>query len=219
MSIDTSRPPLEPDKATPPRSRWQFSLRMILLLMAAVGVWTAEISNRYTIAHLEKRIAATRPLARELIIKDKDKIAIVKLDEEWYDANEWRVYLPAGEYNLCMATQEIPAKDFPPEKMQIPLASGEFELSLLQRKDAEGYHVQILLNGQSVITAREPLTWQPGGGSSGGGQFSSSEQFVPTEPVVLFRRRFHQPVGPNSNAAPDGPCTGLMLWIEPVERK
>jgi hypothetical protein len=158
-----------------------------------------------------------RPLARELIIKDRDKIAVVKVEEEWYDANEWRVYLPPGEYRLRMATEEIPAQGIPKHEQESILVAGESDLSLLQQKQATGYHTQVLLNDDAVLTVEKDLSWQPGGGSSGGGNFSSSEQLDPKEPVVLFRRRFNQPVSPMSSATPDGPCTGLMLWIERVK--
>jgi hypothetical protein len=216
ISVDTA--PQQKPEPTPRRSRWQFSLRLILLLMAAVGVWTAEIANRYEIASLEKRITAMRPLARELIITDRNKIAVVKLEEHWYDANEWRIYLPPGEYQLRLATQLIPSQGFPEPQQTVRLSGGEFELSLLQKKQGEGHRVQILKDNAVFMTADEPLSWDPGSGSSGGGHFTNSEQLKPSEPVVLFRRRFSQPVGnTGSSTTPQEPCAGVMLWIEPVK--
>jgi hypothetical protein len=205
-------------ETAPRRSRWQFSLRMILLLTAAVGVWTAEIANRYEIQSLEKRINAMRPLARELIINDRNQIAVVKLEEHWYDANEWRVYLPPGEYQLRLATQDIPSQGFPSPQQTALLKSGEFELSIMQKKQTDGHRVQVLKDGAVFMTADEPKNWDPGVGSSGGGQFSNSVQLKPSEPVVLFRRRFSQPAGKGSSTTPMEPCAGVMLWIEPIAK-
>lgn len=199
------------------RSQWQFSLRLILLLMAAVGVWTAEIANRRAMGPLQQRIKAMRPLARELTITDPEKIAVVKCEELWYDDNEWEIYLPDGEYRLALATREVGQQDVVlPPYQSAPLPAGKFRLSLLQEKTATGWRVDVLKDGALLLTAEEPAEWYPAHGSSGGGQFSLAEQLPPNFPVVLFRRRFSRPVSATTSQTPAGPCEGVLLWIEPV---
>lgn len=188
--------------------------------MAAIGVWTAEIVNRRISANLDKRIAALRPLARELDIKDPNKIAVVKCEELWYDENQWDLYLPRAGYQLVVATREIDHNGQPAPRATAPLAEGRCRLELTQTDTRAGFEVQVLRDGQELLKVEEEKGWDWGGGSSGGGQYTISEQFAPDKPVVLFRRRFTQPVklpsGGTSLRTPDGPSNGLMLWIEPV---
>ncbi|WP_254507915.1 hypothetical protein [Anatilimnocola floriformis] len=199
------------------RPRWQFTLRTILLLTAAVGVWTAVIVNRREIPQLEQRIKAMRLLARELDIKDPNKIAVVKCQELWYDDNEWKIYLPEGKFQVSLATQEVDAQDLAPPSKSAPLPAGTFRLSIAQEKQGKDWRIRVLKNGQEFITVDEPATWHPGHGSSGGGAYSTTEQMNSSEPLVLFRRRFMQPVSATSSQTPNGPCAGVLLWIEPVK--
>jgi len=210
--------PASAEPARPRRSKWQFSLRIILLLMAAVGVWTAEISNRRVIPTLEQRIAAMRPLARELIINDPAQIAVVRCEEHWYDDNEWEVYLPEGDFRLALATRDIAQQDLAPPVKSVNLPSGKFRLSIAQEKTASGWKVQVLRDGQEILAAEEPAEWYPAQGSSGGGHYDTIAQFPTTEAVVLFRRRFSRPINANSSQTPSVPCEGVLLWIEQMPK-
>jgi hypothetical protein len=189
---------------------------MILLVMAAVGVWTADIVNRWTIPQLKQRIDAMRPLARELVIKDPAKIAVVKREELWYDDNEWDIYLPEADFQLSLATREVDRQGLAPPAKTVFLPSGKFSLTFLQEKHEAGWRVRVIKDGEELIAVEEPQEWYPAHGSTGGGQFSLGEQRIATEPVVLFRRRFTRPVSPTSSQVPTGPCEGVLLWIEPV---
>src|SRR5215468_248973 len=76
--------------------------RRRFLLMAAIAVWMAYFVNRRHNAALEARIKTMVPLAHELIIDDPKKIAVVRMEEYWYDENRWDLYLPEGRYRLCV---------------------------------------------------------------------------------------------------------------------
>lgn len=213
---------MEMEPARPARSRWQFSLRTILLTMAAVGVWTAVIVNRREIPVLEQRITSMRPLARELAVKDPNKIAVVKCEETWYDENEWNIYLPSDNYQLSLATQQIDQDQVPEPGKTVRLPAGKFRLALTQEKHNGGWRVCVKKDGEELLCIDEPQTWYPGSGSSGGGSYSTSQQISPPEHVVLFHRRFTHPkvIGPGTSTSqlPTGPSEGIALWIDPIEK-
>lgn len=195
-------------------SRWQFSLRLLLLLMAAVGVWTAEIVNRREIPLLARRITAMRPIARELNIVDATKPAIVKREELWYDENEWDVYLPGDRFQLALATQDIDIGGLAEAIRRIQLPAGRFRLAILQDKTETGWRVRVMKDGEELLAVDEPAEWYPSHGSSGGGHFSVTQQPDPQQPIELFRRRFSRPINKTSSQTPKGPCEGVLLWIE-----
>lgn len=188
--------------------------------MAAIGVWTAYFVNRRTNESLDKRIAALKPLARELEIKDPNKIAVVKCEELWYDENQWDLYLPSDGFRLVVATRQIDGEGQPAVNKSVPLPAGKCRLELTQTDVQTGFEVKVTRNGQELLKVEEEKGWDPGGGSSGGGQYTISEQFPPDKPVVLFRRRFTVPTklpsGATSHQSPTGPANGLILWIEPA---
>ena len=203
--------------ATERRKRFrQVSLRTLLLLTAAVAVWVAHGKNHYDNARYARQIEAMRPLVRELYVEDPSQIAVVKQDERWYDQNEWRVYLPPGEYRLCIATHDVDEAGMAPVAESIPLAAGTREIALDQNRTAErNWKVLVTVDGEEVIRVNEPAAWDAGRGSSGGGLHSSVTQLPPREPAILFRRRFSVKTAPNRYSTPKGPSNGLLLWIEP----
>lgn len=213
----------EPSPATPApapaprRGRWQIGLRTVVLLTAAVAVWLTYSLERRRIADLTNRIAALSPLARELVVDDPGKIAVVKREERWYDENRWDVHLPAGRrYQLHLATREIAEGGFPPSAASAPLPSGRHVVTVDQVRDGGNWRVEAGCDGTRLLSVKEPKEWDPGSGSTGGGHYPVSQQFVPERPVILFQRRFMGPRDKQGRAAtPQGPTAGVMLWIEP----
>jgi hypothetical protein len=210
-----------PHVAGKARAGWlQFNLRVALLLMAAAGVWTGAITNWRAIAPLQQRIDRVRPIVRELAIHDPSQGAVVKFDEEWYDENEWEVYLPAGKYRLVLATEQVDEDGFAPVEFEAPLAAGRHRLEVAQTKTKDGWEVVVFKDGQALLRAGKPKQWCEGHGSSGGGHFAQSEPFDPAKPLVLFRRRFSRRVPLSGSSwtgkTPMGPTEGVQLWIEPA---
>jgi hypothetical protein len=194
----------------------QVSLRTLLLLTAAVAVWIADGKNRYDNARLQEQIAAMRPLARELSVEDPDQFAVVKNEERWYDQNDWKVYLPPGEYQLSLATREVVELGVTPALKSVPLTAGMHEIAIEQTRGADkSSRVVVTVDGQEAVRVEEPEDWDPGHGSSGGGHFTNSTQQPADAPLILFRRRFSERTGKFSYSPPKGPCNGLLLWIEP----
>jgi hypothetical protein len=196
------------------RKPWQVGLRTLFLLIAATGVWTTFFINRRYNASLEARIRATLPLAHELVIDDAQQIAIVKLEEFWFDENRWDIYLPEGRYRLCIATREIDEKELAPEAKSAPIMGGRHQLGLEQHRDKDSWRVEVKLDGTPLLVVEEPKEWNPGSGSTGGAQFSSTEQLPANKGAVLFRRRFMHQEMSGAMATPKGPTEGILLWIE-----
>jgi hypothetical protein len=191
-------------------------LRTLILLTASIAVWMTFFINRRHNASLEARITAMRPLAHELEVVDAKKIAVVKLEEYWFDENRWEMYLPDGQYRLCLATRGIDQLGFPPAAKSAPLAAGRHRIDLEHTQDGAGWQIAVSWDKTRRLAVQEPKEWGPGRASEGGGQFSVSEQSAPEQPVVLFRRRFYRSGPPGTMSSPSGPAEGVLLWIERV---
>jgi hypothetical protein len=219
---ETSPPPTapatpDPSPGHPLRKRWQVGLQTLFLLMAAIAVWITVFVNRRHNAWLQGRITAIRPVARQLIVEDPAKIAVVKQEEYWYDENRWELYLPPGRsYRLCLATRDVDQDGLAPPVQTAPLPPGRHLLALDQEQGPDSWRLTASWDQTGRLTAEEPREWNPSSGSMGGGQHSICTQLPPDQPLILFRRRFTRPDGKGSFASPDGPCEGILLWIEPI---
>jgi hypothetical protein len=200
----------------PDRSkRWQVGLRTLFLLMAAIAVWMTVIINRRQNTYLEARIRAMRPLAHELLVDDASKIAVVRMDELWMDDNRWDLHLPPGSYRLCLATRKVDDKGLPDAVKTVPIPSGRHRLALEQRQDGDLWHIRVLLDGAELLAVEETKDWASSS-STGGGDYSLSQQLPPDRPAVLFRRRYMQTDAQGRSQTPTVPSEGLILWIEPA---
>ena len=159
-----------PAVTRPGRRRWQVGLPTLLLLMAAIAVWMTFFINRRQIARLEARIQALLPLVHELVVDDPAKIAVVKLEDYWYDDNRWEVYLPPGD---------VPALPGDPRDRRSGLALRDEEACRSRRagmsclwsngwsKDSPTHHRRTC-DGKEQLTVEEPKEWDTGSSSSNG---------------------------------------------------
>jgi hypothetical protein len=138
----------------------------------------------------------------------------VKLEEYWYDENRWEIYLPEGQYRLCMATHGIDDNGLAPVVRSTAIRGGRHRLALEQQRDNDVWRVKVAWDGTEVLAVEEPKDWDPGSGSAGGGQYSISEQLPADKPAVLFRRRFMRGDAKGLTTTPNGPTEGILLWIE-----
>lgn len=219
---ETVREPTESGTSDPPaprprRWRWQVGLQTLVLLMATIAVWLTYFVNRRNIPLLEMRIKAMQPLAHELIVNDTSKIAVVKLEEYWFDENQWDLYLPDGRYRVCLATRDIDSDGLAPVVQSAPLKAGRRRLTLEQPLEKNVCRVAVTCDGKPLFAAEEPKEWEPGTGSQGGGQYPQSESLDASQPVILYRRRFFGPRDAKGRSTvPPHPSEGIMLWIEPA---
>jgi hypothetical protein len=150
-------------------------------------------------------------------IDDEAQIAVVKLDPFWFDENAWKVYLPAGRYRLSLATRRIENLGLAPAASTALLEAGTHHLVLEQHLRGDAWQVVVTADGKTLCVARESKDWNPGYGSTGGGEYSLNGQSPRDQPVVMFRRRFHQSDGQRGSTTPPGPTEGILLWIGPAE--
>jgi len=198
------------------RRWWQFGLRTTILVVAIAAVAMTVVNDRRRIPVLKDRIAALKPLARELSIDDPSQVAVVKLDELWYDENQWDVYLsPASAYRFCIATRAIDLDGMSPSSHATPLAGGRHLIAFERTQDdSKAWHLVVTFDGKPALKVDEPADWDWGVGWGDSGFPGVSRQLPLDRPVELFRRRFMVTTGDGSSTTPDGPCPGVLLWIE-----
>ena len=131
-----------------------------------------------------------RRLARELVVDDETKAAIVKLEELWMDDNRWDVYLPPGQFRLCVATRAIGDDGLAPVVASRPVGPGRHTIGLTLRKEKAGWSVEASCDGAKPVTAEEPLAWNADKGSTTIGGFSESTTLPATVPIILHRCTF-----------------------------
>jgi hypothetical protein len=187
-----------------------------MLFTAACAVWMTYLFNRRENASLAVRIVALSPLARELFVDDETKAAVVKLEELWSDDNRWDLFLPPGQYRLCLATRSIAGDGLAPVVASQPVGPGRHLIGVAIRKEKPGWRIEASCDGARPVTAEEPPEWNPGNGSATTGGFSESTTLAANGPIILYRCTFmrEQPGGGASSTSE--PTEGILLWIEPL---
>lgn len=188
----------------------------MFLLTAVVAVWIPYFQLQKKIDLAEEQRDSLRKMARELVVDDASKIAIVKKHAKWYDQNRWEIHLPDGEYTIRLATRKIDIGWLAPAVAECNVSGGKHFVELVQSKAENEHLISITLDDQPVINIKESPNWYRGYGSTGGGYFANCEQLPPDKPVVLFRRRFHYSVKAGQISTFKGTTEGLLLWIERV---
>ncbi len=193
---------------------WQWNLRTLFLLTAAVAVWVAYLHFCYETPRLRQRIITMQEMARELVIEDEQQIAAVVPRPEWFGERQWDVYLPDGEFVLCLATREIPMIGLAPVARQAPISPGRHRIELIRYENNWGPHIKIVVDNQKCLEFEESEDWSSAKRSDGTNTFERGKQLPPDEPLILQRDRFMYP-GPDGLLEwPGKTANGLMLWIE-----
>jgi hypothetical protein len=192
------------------RRRWQVGLRTLILFMAAIAVWMTYLLNLQHNRALNARIKTMIPLAHELVVDDPNKVAVVKLEEYWFDENRWDIYLPEGQYRICLATRGVEDNGVAVAQSSERIVAGRHAISLEQRRDQGKWLITARWDATNQIAVTEPNDWSPETGSTSRSDFSMSTQLPPESPIVLIRKQFMR--------TKDGQYTkttkGILLWIE-----
>ena len=205
-----------PESTRPRQLRLQLGLRVVFWLVAVFAVWMTVGINRSENRRLAAKIEQLRPIARDLVVDDPTRIAVVKLDELWYDESRWDVYLPPGKYRVCLATREVDDKGFPEAFWRAPIEPGRHRLGLELKMLGSARRIEIIRDGASLLSIRETNDWA-GSGWSSQGAFSTSEQRPADQRLELHRRRFSYSDGKGRNVRDFGPSNGILLWIQKTD--
>lgn len=202
----------------PRRRLWVPQVRLItlLLLTACVAVWWGTWIARSEAARLQIELARSQPLARELAIKDRTQLSVIRQDEKFYDENVWQVYVPREGMNIHVATKEIDlsssaSQTLPPES-SAQLRPGQHTVELKIEPRGTHWLVSVLVDLEVVIEVVKEQAWNSNKGSSGGGLCDRQTDFDQGQAAILFKRRFSddwtlpKPKEPTRN--------GVMMWID-----
>ncbi len=204
-----------PVESMPRKRRSVFNLQNMLLLVAAIGVWTSWWFKQQDIARLKARIAVMRPIARELEVDDPKKFAVVQLDAHWSDDHQWDVHVPDGKFDLCIATRGIKEANVPIKATaRVSIPPGRHRLSLDQVETDKGWRVSVRQDGNEILGVDEPKEWRTSTGSSTVSGYAKSTQLPTEKPMMLMHRRFTK-TGANRNVWNIQLEEGVVLWIVP----
>ncbi|MBC8356205.1 MAG: hypothetical protein H8E66_29865 [Planctomycetes bacterium] len=202
----------------------QWNIATLLLLMAAVGVWTSYFRMVSEAKRMTAELESLIRLARELMIDDSTQYAIVERHEQWHDDHSWEVHLPEGSrYRLKLATRQIGMKfavrrvvtdNLPETDHSVELTSGRHVISLEKRYSIEEPYARVLVDGKPGVESRESTEWKPQGGSTWGGSFKQSTQQPTDQPLELIRIRFQVRRPNGTTGLPTEPHNGIVVWIE-----
>jgi hypothetical protein len=202
--------------ATPRSTRstgWQVTLRSLILMMAVIAVWMAVYINKNEIQRLENR---NQPLVHELEIVDANKFAVVKLDSLWMNDHRWDVYLPPGEYRVCMASREVGYPGLCAPRKTATIQAGRHRLALDFQRERDRWPIRLTSDGSELIAFDEVKEWGASGSSADHQYGQRSKQEPLDQPLVLYRRQY---LDQNNQGGPPETWKsgeGLLLWIERV---
>lgn len=211
-----------PQPAVPP-SRWRFSIRQLLLLMAVIAV--ALFAYR-EVPDMFRRTVNNDPMP--LIVTNKNLIHVRQIHYLPMNHFAYRVYLPAGKkYELCTAFSNETEAFAEPELIQNLATTLDGELLIMgsiiagQNQDERQLIVEIenRSGGFSVNFPTKQLTYKqpPVKQNHRPTGFRGTAHLPPDEQVILFRQFW----GEFDNAAPvfriepAAAGLGLMVWIRP----
>jgi hypothetical protein len=214
--------------------RPRFSLVTALLVMALVACGLAIWRMGRETVPLREEVRHLRDLTGRLTVDDPSRVHAVRAQSTEPDFWRWRVHVPSSKtFYLHISRAPVPKDGLPPR----PFAAGGMPM-----RPAE-YFIELKFlpaepeNGKDKLTAR--FVWHSTDGYTGGDTAELTEgqldwirndktgqrnatwpqtllQTVsvgPGEPLVLLRYRAHRADG----QLIDGPCDGLLVWIDEVE--
>ncbi len=217
MSAIAENTPEQP--ATVRKHLGMLSIRNALLLVAVIGVWTSSWLKSRDVVRLNARIAPLLGKARELVVRDTEKFALIERDSGWKNSHEWSIYVPDGRYELCIATNGIEEEGFLNEGVQTkPIAPG-MHLVRLDRlsKNEKGWLVRVECDGQEAFHLQQPSEWFDEHEMKHDGNQRISEVFPVDQPLELLRRRYVKR-GKNAKDPDIVSKRGILLWVRPVTK-
>ncbi|MDP6442714.1 MAG: hypothetical protein QGG36_09230 [Pirellulaceae bacterium] len=204
------------ERQQPPTARAvSFALLDLLLIVVVAAAWTGERVNSRRNEHLSERIDVLRRIARELVVDDPEKCYVISSRRTLYDNHRWEVHLPAGEYQIYMATRGIEANGSPDERKSASIDAGRHKILLTHLATEHGPRFRVFVDERVVFDEQESKDWNTSGSYGGTGDYATQREFPLGELIVLRRVRVVIPQATRpSGFSADDPINGQLLWIE-----
>ena len=198
------------------KRRPQVTLMTLLLLVAAVAVWLANVRTNKETQRYTSQLPGLQKLNRELLVYDPSQFTTVGKIPEWNGEAKGEIWVPSGKaYVLCMALDGVQnAPVLPEPEVETPIAAGQHSIEFFTDQDKKGTTYTVKLDGEVALTQWRPKDWEPRTGFSGGANWSTSRQHENDAPWELFRRRFSVQTGKNTWGEPKSPGPGMLVWID-----
>ncbi len=200
--------------------RFQFSLRKLLLVIAAGLVVVSHVFTSLKLRKAEQELHDLRIEQGILVVEDASKIQVVRVDLQQPMTWRWRVYLPPGRsYVVGQQTSGILPDGFPPLGSSIGgLRPGENTVTAkVQRNERSEWALLVYVNDTVMMKAdvpNAPNRW-PERSSGARSRFAVSESFDPSQPTELLRYRASVAGAPGiTPEPPPGGADGVLIWLD-----
>lgn len=203
------------------RAKVQWNLLTILLLTAAVATWTSFLRILSETERLKAENRMLVSIAAELLIRDPEQYALIKVPPVWFDDHRWDLWLPQGnEYWLNFASRGIDPQGslrrYPDPTKRIRIGAGRHRIELRTRKKPDAaWQLELTCDDNNKLMIDETADWKPVVGTStytDGNPHQSSQHSI-DRPLLILRRVHHIADGEGGSAAPDSLASGVVLWV------
>jgi hypothetical protein len=199
--------------------RFQFSLRKLLLVIAAVVVVASHGLTSYRLWKAERELRTLQIRQGILVVEDETKIQVVRVDLQQPMTWRWRVYLPPGRnYVVAYETGDIQQNGFPAVGASMGLYPGERTITAKIQRDERGdWTLLVYVNDDSRAKSELPNAPDRWPELSHGTRFSAtvSKSFDSSRPAELLRLRasvLGKP-GITPEPPPEG-ADGVLIWLD-----
>ena len=190
----------------------------MLLLTACAAVWCGVGIASREVANLNMQLMQMGSLSRELLVKDRTRLTVVRQEDTFYDENVWQVFVPKEGMKIHLTTSGIDGQLFPPKlphsETSGDLHPGQHSLELKVEAIEDGWHVSVLVDMEPLLELTKDKAWNPDQGSSGGSLVESQLDFSDDKPTIIFKRLFMRDENTNGRRLADPDGNGVVVWIE-----
>jgi hypothetical protein len=200
-------------------SRWQFSLRGLMLFVLLVAMTLSAFVTGRRLLQAEAELAEYRRTYGILKVADSTRLHAVALWTGEPNHWRWRIHCPPGRYDLCFTTSGIPASGLPkPKRGWNTDFAGMVEVSVAAYKDPKDgvwrYAVSSGGTGSYVDMSISPPDESMSNYGSSILVGDDPTIVSPNEPLVLLQKRAVKRGKQGVTEMNDSePQDGLMLWV------
>jgi hypothetical protein len=215
--------------------RARYSLRTLLILVAASGVIIGSYVVGTRLRQAERELKVLRDETGRLTIGDRSQVHVINIAVDEPNTWRWRLFIPKGhKYSWNLAAEEIPQFEVP-QQAGIKAVSYEpywerdnevLVTATLRRQDDTHWRLSVesrigdsrhQMSGGALKIPAEKLAWNTEGASTDGRVAGSkgTQACEPRRAIILLQRR---PVARRADGSygpsPD-PMPGFMIWLNP----